>query len=388
MKTNVAHHILVGGVKKLNRRNKSGFTLVELLVVIAIIGILIALLLPAVQAAREAARRMQCTNNLKQFGLAMHTFHDSHKQLMPAARGANGVVLWAMQILPFIEQTALFAACEIEPSLPGVNPVRWDYANAGQGKDNLMFVRPANRISMWNCPSDRPKAAINQAEGNLGTIARGMAMYNYMICIGNTAVFDTNTSIASFGVNSPGGQVRTLSRPGIDTVDEIFKGAFFGLLPESAPRSGEKTFANASDGLSNTLILSEKLIGGYPSDTSGTNGNIRQDGRGILFRAWHLPHFTTFLAPNSRDPDKPFGDQYRCGSVPSDGLPCIQAHWAIQGDGTTTTRDIGYNAARSNHTGGVNACLGDGSVHFFSSTISVPVWRLWGTTQSGEAKSF
>src|SRR5512135_122792 len=94
-----------------------GFTLIELLVVIAVIGILVALLLPAVQAAREAARRMQCSNNLKQIGLALHNYHDANKKFPFGSRGGSSWAQtgikdgtnWRVSILPYLEQTALYS---------------------------------------------------------------------------------------------------------------------------------------------------------------------------------------------------------------------------------------------------------------------------------------
>src|SRR6187399_32765 len=90
-----------------NRRRLGGFTLVELLVVIAIIGVLVALLLPAVQAAREAARRMRCQNNLKQIGLATHNFHDINNELPRSFKGETQLS-WHVYILPYLEMQALY----------------------------------------------------------------------------------------------------------------------------------------------------------------------------------------------------------------------------------------------------------------------------------------
>ena len=102
-------------------RRRSGFTLVELLVVIAIIGVLIALLLPAVQQAREAARRNSCTNQLKQLGLALHNYHDTFSAFPYGSWGSTSIVSWHVPILPFIEQGALFDRFDQTWSYGGAN---------------------------------------------------------------------------------------------------------------------------------------------------------------------------------------------------------------------------------------------------------------------------
>jgi prepilin-type N-terminal cleavage/methylation domain-containing protein len=154
----------------MGRKQRTGFTLVELLVVIAIIGILVALLLPAVQAAREAARRMQCGNNQKQFGLAMHNYHDVYKKFPygvlrfdnTAAGGnvdswASSQITWIGRLLPYLEQQPLYD--RINFSLhPGTG-------NTAVINQELPFVR---------CPSDRRIKAINSR-----------APTNYVGCIGH-----------------------------------------------------------------------------------------------------------------------------------------------------------------------------------------------------------
>ncbi len=160
-----------------SRRYYNGFTLVELLVVIAIIGILIALLLPAVQAAREAARRTQCNNNLKQIGLALHNYHDTYKT-MPPSYVNNGQEIrwgWGLLILPFIEQQPLFDA--IDPVLyggEGGNAVHRADQNA-----NLTV-----RIDGYRCPSDPYRPDTNPyftGTGRAGAsnyvISEGVACY-------------------------------------------------------------------------------------------------------------------------------------------------------------------------------------------------------------------
>jgi len=130
----------------MKQKSKRGFTLVELLVVIAIIGILIGMLLPAVQQVREAARRTECMNNLRQIGLATISFHDAHEAFPPARTASSNQVLplfvkngpdsWFVRILPFIEQNNLYAL--------------WDLTDAYKNQPALAFATP---VKTFLCPS-------------------------------------------------------------------------------------------------------------------------------------------------------------------------------------------------------------------------------------------
>jgi prepilin-type N-terminal cleavage/methylation domain-containing protein/prepilin-type processing-associated H-X9-DG protein len=132
-------------------RSLRGFTLVELLVVIAIIGVLVALLLPAIQAAREAAHRSECLNHLKQFGLALQNYHDAKKQFPTGRNGRNQrSVSWAYFILPQIEEQALYDAYD-------------DSVQVNDDKNSLTMRTP---IAVYACPSRRPPAADRNFDNN------------------------------------------------------------------------------------------------------------------------------------------------------------------------------------------------------------------------------
>jgi prepilin-type processing-associated H-X9-DG protein len=214
---------------------RAGFILVELLVVIAIIGILIALLLPAVQAAREAARRMQCTNNLKQIGIALHNYHDSQNVLPPGAiilpqvlknlttgTGAHG---WATQalILPYIEQVALF-----DQTGGGKLTLEEAYDNTD--------VRPLLRakISGYVCPSDSDFSDPNDLIGKLPD-GYGLGRTNYIAVRG---------FFSYGGIGTTGTTETPVKNCTINT----------GIFPANVKYS----FASITDGLSNTFAFGER----------------------------------------------------------------------------------------------------------------------------------
>jgi len=161
-------------------RNKTGFTLVELLVVIAIIGMLIALLLPAVQAAREAARRMSCTNNLKQIGLAVHNFHDTMMGLPPATVGTTDPdhprASFFVLILPYIEKNAMYDLIK--------------------SKSND-FADPLTNVAFWNPLSVEERRSFSGAWNNFRCPSRRGA--------NDVGLTDTSTTVGQHGHYGPQG---------------------------------------------------------------------------------------------------------------------------------------------------------------------------------------
>ncbi len=318
------------------KRAQLGFTLVELLVVIAIIGILIALLLPAVQAAREAARRTQCTNNLKQVGLAMHNHHSARGKL-PFGEGKGNKAdpittrrgccwgTWQTVLLQYLEQDALFDGY--------VNLNGSDLTGPRYGASPNVQNVTSRRINNLTCPSD---------EVNFGAIAATVAGQRYPITSHNYVVNYGNTNNYSVDITTP--------------VSLRFGGAPFGWAEEFVA-----SFADILDGTSNTLMVSETCQGKLT------------DLRGF---SWWAPgaQFTSVFPPNSTSPDIL---TQNCTTRPRENLPCTAngGLWNIQ-------------AARSRHPGGVNAALCDGSVRFVQQNISISVWRALSTSKGGETLNF
>jgi prepilin-type N-terminal cleavage/methylation domain-containing protein/prepilin-type processing-associated H-X9-DG protein len=311
-----------------------GFTLIELLVVMGIIAVLASVLLPAVQSAREAARRSQCVSNLKQVGLAMSTYHDTHSVLPPGKKGCCWGT-WLVYTLPQLEQQPLYNAWNSFGTNAAGAPSNYDF--------DLRYFGVANQtvtstfISVYLCPTDQTNTPVT-ATTNGKTYA--CTSQNYAANFGNTVVSQTDFQDIRFGgapfvdIGSPSGDHDQSGRPTVG-------------------------FNAFSDGLSNTTLAAEVIVG------------QGQDLRG--FSWWgDAATFEAFLAPNSSFPDVMFSPFYCINQPPNP--PCI---------GTTTALPDNYGA-RSRHPGGLNVVMGDGSVRFVKNSVDIRTWRAMSTTQGGE----
>jgi prepilin-type N-terminal cleavage/methylation domain-containing protein len=225
-------------------RFKRGFTLVELLVVIAIIGVLVALLLPAVQAAREAARRMSCSNNVKNLVLAMHNYADQNKQFPIGARsvGSSYGQGWPIGIAPFIEQGNLYNA--------------WNHTSGYNGTTNLALISPNNQaliIPIFRCPSSPLKKT---------TTGTSKIMHGSYVGIAGC----TNSASAasgSFTIAVTGQDARLANGEGLIASNGM-------LYPDSQTSFGDLS----GDGTSNTLFIAEQSDFMFTQPSGGAKTNV------------------------------------------------------------------------------------------------------------------
>jgi prepilin-type N-terminal cleavage/methylation domain-containing protein/prepilin-type processing-associated H-X9-DG protein len=324
-------------------RRRSGFTLIELLVVIAIIAVLIALLLPAVQSAREAARRAQCVNNLKQIGLAVHNYLDVHGRL-PIGRGTRPPQPYTIasrynysgfsMILPFMEQTPIFNAINFNLTMTTAD-------------GNTTVQRAA--IAAYLCPSDGQTPPVESA--------------------GNNYRFSEGSSICySYAETDPGNTNTMLPAP---------DGPFF------AERSIQ--LSQITDGTSNTGLASEKLLGDFNQGIP----NVRRD----VYNTTYFPATPEEAFQNCESWD---ANSIDSGGESSSGAPWLDGflHTAIYKHVSPPNKKSCYfrptrltMAVSSNHPGGVNICLADGSVRFVKDTIDRVNWRALGSMNGGEVLS-
>ncbi|PQO45403.1 DUF1559 domain-containing protein [Blastopirellula marina] len=243
---------------------RSGFTLVELLVVIAIIGVLVALLLPAVQQAREAARRSSCQNQLKQLGLAMHNYHGTYNSL-PYGHLATSTSIstdpqtsglgWVKAMLPFIEQDNLND--------------QWNYKSTYHTGTNLNLIR--NVIPSFLCPSDSQVSTWNSVPN-----------YNYACNLGTTDILRTTPLNGVTYWPSPFEAIGRINR-----------------------------FASIVDGLSNTMLLAEVR-----------QGQVAGDLRGLTWYGQHVG-FMTHYGPNTSSPDQMQASFCKNTEMERLGMPCL-----------------------------------------------------------------
>ncbi|WP_237607660.1 DUF1559 family PulG-like putative transporter [Roseimaritima sediminicola] len=314
---------------------RRGFTLTELLVVLAVIAVLMGLLLPAVQAVREAARNMQCRNNLKQLGLAFANYESTHG-VLPGGVGRYGCCwgTWQVAVLPFMEQSALAE----------------QYQNFGGHDPGPRYDNPVNlpvttqRIAILTCPSD-----------SNGTTPEGMSKHNYAVNYGNT----TYSQTAFEGVPFLGAPFRAYTRS--ETIDSPTPGQ---PITAFAYRFGRNvSLAAITDGTSNTLAAAE-VLQGRPGDSRGLTWWGGASG------------IVTSLRPNTDEIDVVAGGGCVPTSQPS--MPCSDQLGASQ------PRRM---ASRSSHPGGVNVVRCDGSVGQIADTIDGQVWEALGSARGGEVAS-
>lgn len=316
-------------------RRQSGFTLVELLVVIAIIGILIALLLPAVQQAREAARRMQCSNNLKQVGLAMHNYHDTYLVFPPGKTGStfpdsytstNAAIRLGVTVFlyPFIEQGNVYD--QFKPYFNG---------DVTSGTPST-WAGSETRIEMLNCPSD-PGGSRTIGLTSSGE-ERVRAYHNYAACMGSTG-----TMIGS------------------DVSATNLNGMFYS---QSKTRMRDLT-----DGTTNTAMMGEIRLAEADGTLSGDSGD---DYRGYAFNmAGPNVWLSTRNPPNTATADQIL----RCRQDIPD-MPCLKV---------SASNDNMYLHSRSMHPGGAQIALADGSVRFVPETIDTTIFQNLGNRSDGNS---
>jgi len=339
-------------------RRRSGFTLVELLVVIAIIGVLVALLLPAVQSAREAARRTQCLNNVKNLSLGALNYESARKEL-PFGRKFDiwDAYTWTQAILPNIEQQNIAQLYWTLGDPKYRNNSEDDHTFGPHGADERRRQARHTQIPAFYCPSDNTPQPneMNLPEGRWG-FWRG----TYRGCVGAGDMYGNRAGTLVEDGNIPAG-----SWKGAMGVRQIAPPA---LLP------GVK-LKEISDGTSQTLFVSEGLVPTIPDWAGAIGETIYGNMGGALFSA--------YTTPNSSLKDKVWGwcPQTRGDTEYPQNICEEKSPAGSRGSAQA------FSAARSVHPGGVAVSMVDGSTRFVNDNVELAVWRAVATAANDEADS-
>ena len=344
----------------MSRMRRRGFTLIELLVVIAIIAVLISLLLPAVQSAREAARRAQCTNNLKQIGLALHNYHSSvgtfpmgntianaYYSPMPSPTSWGTFSAHAL-MLPYMEQTPLYNSCNFSWNI-------W-YADGAPINSTVWNTK----VNSFLCPSDSKAGQVS-----------------------------LNSYYGSFGT-------------GTDPWSSDTNGIF-------APENNAYPIASVEDGTSNTIAFVEGLVGDFNNlripwrqYVSGVPGgtpppaDVINDARNNLPAIMQLAQNCVSAIATNPGSNNDRGYRWQTGSpglsltniIITPNAQQYQFSGCRWDCGAGCGVDFGHlHVPSSNHPGGVNVLFADGSVRFVKSSISQPTWMALGSKNGGEVIS-
>ncbi|NLX99342.1 MAG: DUF1559 domain-containing protein [Rhodopirellula sp.] len=316
-------------------RNRSGFTLVELLVVIAIIGILIALLLPAVQAAREAARRSQCTNNMKQIGLAVHNYHDTYNKL-PASQRSSGddnpsrAVSGHVGLLPYLEAGTVYDKFNF---FTGLTWLGGTYTG-----DPAHYQAVTANIATFRCPSSSHADTLNY-NGNCGSGA-----YPALNCMAIAEYEPIMGSDARSSCQGPWSNPASLYN--------------YWSVCGCHIRNGSLGFRDVKDGTSNTMSFGE-----YSDATEGQGWSPDRSHRD-LSHPWSMGYCTAASTA-----------QHSYGGKTIAFPPNSKAYYAYSWSQPATWSTISAAALKSGHPGGINVLLCDGSVRFLSETINLVTYK-------------
>jgi prepilin-type N-terminal cleavage/methylation domain-containing protein/prepilin-type processing-associated H-X9-DG protein len=350
-------------------RNRRGFTLIELLVVIAIIAILIGLLLPAVQKVRDAAARMSCQNNLKQMGLAVHSFADANQSKLPMLGEAEEGGHWTAFILPYMEQDNIFkvlrfgstdfAASTVvsSPSITSANAIERQIAACG------------TPIKTFRCPSSTLPERVYDASSYDSPWFAYRVPCNYLGVVTGLQPHDFKPR------NGWGPWPLSSSAKYLGDLDGIFtirKGPGDITRLVNGGMGGPVTLTGVTDGLSNTLMIGEA----EPQQDLPSVGNTQEDGNAGRKDHWYI---------GGDDFDNWEGTDWS----EMGGSTAVRINYPRPASGT---QGRGFNAEwgayevsfGSRHTGGANFVLGDGSVRFVRDSINVQTFSALGTRAGGE----